>query len=74
METRNPMLALPGVQRLAELDPHQREILVQILSDIRHDARARAELSWKRHKGPMACYWRALSTYAGHLARAVRHV
>ena len=35
------------------------------------DALARAELQWKRHKAPMALYWKVGGVYAGHLARAI---
>lgn len=68
----NPMLALPSMQRLLELDPLQKEILADILADLRRDADNRAEKSWARRKGPMASYWRVVSTYAGHVRRALR--
>jgi hypothetical protein len=69
---RNPMLALPAVEALCALDQQPREALRLVLLDIRADARLRAETCWRRHKAPMAAYWKALSTYAGHLARALR--
>lgn len=31
-----------------------------------------AELQWRRHKAPMACYGKPLGVYAGHLARTPR--
>ena len=71
-EVRNPVLALPGTARLLELDPHTRSLLRAVLLDLAADARARAEDSWRRHKAPMAAYWKAVSVYAGHLARVLR--
>jgi len=32
---------------------------------------AEAENAWRRRKGPMAAYWRAVATYARHLAHAL---
>ncbi len=69
---RNPILALPGTARLLQLDPHTRALLRAILLDLAADARTRAEESWRRHKAPMAVYWKAVSVYAGHLARVLR--
>ena len=71
-EVRNPILQLPGALALRELDPETREAISTALRSIQMDARARAEECWRRHKAPMACYWKAVSVYAGHLARAVR--
>ncbi len=56
----------------AALPPEARQALRTALLDLRADAIARAELQWRRHKAPMACYWRAVGVYAGHLARALR--
>ena len=58
---RNPMLALPGTARLLQLDPHTRSLLRAVLLDLAVDARTRAEDSWRRHKAPMAAYWKAVS-------------
>ncbi len=69
---RNPMLALPGVAALRQLDPDVRATLRTILIDLAGDARCRAEESWRRHKAPMAAYWKAVAVYAGHLARVLR--
>jgi hypothetical protein len=68
----NPVRALPAFQRLTELAPESREALREVLLDLAADARGRAELSWRRHKAPMAAYWKAVSVYAGHCARALR--
>lgn len=71
-EVRNPVLALPGVRRLLALPEPVRVELAQALRSIALDARERADKAWRTHKAPMAVYWKAVSVYAGHLARAVR--
>src|SRR3546814_15172016 len=53
-EVRNPILALPAAARLAELSEKERETLIAILLDIKTDAPDRANVSWKKHKAPMA--------------------
>jgi hypothetical protein len=68
----NPVLALPAMHRLAALDPAAREAVEAILADIAADARERANESWRKHKGPMAAYWKAVSVYAGHIRKAMR--
>ncbi len=70
-EIRNPILALPAVARLRELDPEARLALQELLLDLQHDARLRAEASWSRRKPPVAAYWAACGVYAGHIARAI---
>lgn len=71
-EVRNPVLGLPSAQRILELPPESRALVADILKDLAGDARARAQESWRRNKGPMAVYWKAVGAYAGHLHRAVR--
>ena len=71
-EVRNPVLRLPASRRLAELPPEARDALRDILSDLAVDARARAQESWLKNKGPMAAYWKAVGAYAGHIARAIK--
>lgn len=70
-ETRNPLLALPSAGRLAGLPPEAKEALRALLLDIRVDAAERAQICWRRHKAPMAVYWKAVSVYAGHIVRAL---
>ena len=36
------------------------------------DAAVRAEQSWRKKKGPMAVYWKAVSVYAKHIGRALK--
>ena len=71
-EVRNPLLALPAAQRLKALPPEAQAALREILREISTDARGRAELCWRKHKAPMAAYWKAVAVYAGHASRLVR--
>jgi hypothetical protein len=71
-DVRNPILALPSATRLAALHPSVRIELRTLLLDLRRDAQARADDCWRRHKAPMAAYWKAVAVYAGHIARVLR--
>lgn len=72
-DVRNPILALPdAVAALETLDGAQRAALRVVLLAIRADAHERAEKCWRKHKAPMAAYWKAAGVYAGHIARALR--
>jgi hypothetical protein len=72
VDVRNPLLRLPAAERIAELPPEARAALRALLGEIRADARDRANECWRKHKAPMACYWKAVSVYAGHAARLAR--
>jgi hypothetical protein len=67
---RNPVLDLPSAKRLEELPIEARIALRAVLLDLADEANDQAEDAWSRKKGPMAAYWRAVSTYAKHIARA----
>jgi len=69
---RNPLLALASVREMQQLPPQARAAMRALLNDLRKDAKAKAERSWKANKGPLACYWKAVSVYAGHTARLLR--
>ncbi|MBZ9821904.1 hypothetical protein [Mesorhizobium sp. CA4] len=71
-EVRNPVLALPAAAKLQALPPEVRQVVAEVLRDLSVDARARAQVSWRKNKGPMAAYWKAVGAYATHLYRAVR--
>lgn len=71
-DVRNPVLALPAYQRLVDLPEPARAALVAVLEDLAADAGARAETSWRKHKAPMAAYWKAVAVYARHVARALK--
>lgn len=71
-DVRNPVLALPAMQRAMKAGKLERMILRDILRDLSADARERAEKCWRQHKAPMAAYWKVVAVYAGHTARALR--
>lgn len=70
-EVRNPVLALPASVRLMALPTDSRAALSAVLLDLRDDARIRAEQCWRKHKAPMAVYWKCVGVYSNHLARAL---
>jgi len=67
----NPLLQLPAGKALASLPADQRAPIEAVMRDLRHQANAEAEKAWAKRKGPMAAYWRAVSTYARHTAHAL---
>jgi len=67
----NPLLALPASADLLSLSLEERRAIARILRQLRHQANTQAEEAWRRRKGPMAAYWRAVATYARHLAHAL---
>jgi len=69
---RNPVLALPAARRLRDLPPESRDALAAVLLELGDQAAEKAELSWRKHKAPMAAYWKAASVYSRHIARALR--
>ena len=71
-EVRNPLLTLDAMRQLQELPAEVREPLAALLAELSTDAHAKAELAWRKRKGPMAAYWRAVGVYARHTARALR--
>lgn len=68
----NPLLKLPAARAWLELDESARVALAALMVELRSEANIEAERAWKRRKGPMACYWRAVSTYARHIAHVLR--
>lgn len=70
-EVRNPVLALSAAAKLQELEPSTKSTLRALFLDMRDDARVRATECWRRHKAPMACYWKAVSVYCNHIARVL---
>jgi len=71
-EVRNPALKLPAARAMAELPPEAREALRAALVDLRVQALAEADKCWRKHKGPMAAYHKAVGVYAGHFARVLK--
>lgn len=72
VEVRNPILGMPAAAKLRALDPTAKAALREILMELRADAQRQADRSWRKHKAPMAVYWKAVAVYAGHIARALR--
>lgn len=71
-DVRNPVLKLAACEKFRALPPDARDALVDLLTDLRRDAADQAQKCWKRHKPPMAAYWKAVAVYAGHIARAAK--
>lgn len=71
-DVRNPVLGLPAIQGLQSLPPETRTLIAGLLKDLVSDARERAQESWRKNKGPMAAYWKAVGAYGEHIRRAVR--
>jgi hypothetical protein len=67
----NPLLRLPAARKLMALPAEQRAPLEALMRELRADADRNADESWRKRKGPMAAYWRAVSTYARHVAHAL---
>jgi len=67
----NPLLKLPAGQALLALPAEDRKRIELVMRELRDQANTEAETAWKRRKGPMAAYWRAVATYARHLAHAL---
>lgn len=70
-EIRNPILGLPSASLLKCLDHQSKAALRGVLLELRADAQVRAEQCWRKHKAPMAAYWKAVAVYAGHIARVL---
>ena len=67
----NPLLELPAGRALLALPAEDRRRIEAVMRELRDQANVEAEKSWLKRKGPMAAYWRAVSTYARHLAHAL---
>ena len=67
----NPLLKLPAGKALLALPKADRSRISSVMRDLRAEANSEAEKAWTRRKGPMAAYWRAVSTYARHVAHAL---
>ena len=57
--------------RFNALPDDSKKALKSALIDLRKDALNRANHCWKKHKAPMALYWKVIGVYSGHLARAI---
>lgn len=57
--------------RFNNLSAEARTALRDALLELRKDALEMANHQWRRHKGPMALYWKVVGVYAGHIARVL---
>ncbi len=69
----NPLLKLPAAQAILDLPADQRAPLEALLRQLRAQANEEAETAWRRRKGPMAAYFRAVSSYSRHIAHLLRN-
>lgn len=67
----NPLLRLPAGKAILAMPAEDRRRIEAVMRDLRDQANAEAENAWRRRKGPMAAYWRAVATYARHMAHAM---
>lgn len=72
-QVRNPIAHDPEVAALiASASPEARELLRGIVSALSKKWRSAAEVSWRKHKAPMASYHKANAVNARHIALALR--
>lgn len=71
VEVRNPVLTLPAMRRIAEQDTISRGDLRELLAEAKTECQARADQCWRRHKAPMASYWKSWAVNLGHMRRAL---
>lgn len=45
--------------------------LKSVLKRLRIDSLKKSEYSWRKHKAPMALYWKVVGVYSGHIARSI---
>jgi TRAP-type C4-dicarboxylate transport system substrate-binding protein len=74
VDVRNPLVALPSAAAMQNLPPEAKAALRQLLKELGADCRERANESWRKHKAPMAAYWKANAVYARHIALLLRDV
>lgn len=74
-DVRNPLLQLKSARQLGEwMTPGTAQILAIFLRELSDDARQRAGECWKKHKAPMALYWKVVAVYARHLSQICKQV
>lgn len=70
---RNPIAAIPEVAAgVRDLSPAARTELRSFLKLMSKDFRERGNHAWRKHKPPMAAYWKQNAVIARHLALALR--
>jgi hypothetical protein len=73
-EVRNPVLALPAAQQMANLPPEAKAAFCDLLQQLQTDCRQRANHAWAKHKAPMAAYWKQNAVWAGHIRKALKSI
>ena len=53
------------------LPSDSKKALKSALQALRLSALAKSQYCWKKHKAPLALYWKVVGVYAGHLSRAI---
>ncbi len=59
-------------QRFQNLPGEAKVALHSALNELHLDAAEKSKHCWKKHKAPMALYWKVVSVYSGHLKRAIK--
>lgn len=73
MAAKNPILTDPAITaRFAELPPPARQALRDFTRWLYRYAAEQSELSWRKHKAPMAVYWAAVKAWSFHLTRVLK--
>lgn len=67
-DVRNPLSALPEAQAFLDLPPEAQAALREALVAFSAACRTKADTAWRRHKPPMAAYWKAWAVNARHAA------
>lgn len=60
---RNPVAELPAWRKIRALSPEARAAIAALILEIEADTNARANISWRLNKAPMAAYWKSVSHY-----------
>lgn len=66
------VLEHPAAQEMLNLPPDLKRINRDLYRQISADCRKRAEECWRKHKAPMAAYWKANAVYARHISMLLR--
>lgn len=57
----------------SDLPEDSKSALRAALISLRADALIRSQHCWKKHKAPMALYWKVVGVYAGHLSKSLKN-
>lgn len=71
-DVRNPVLSVIDPDDWQGQDPAAVAALVRLMERYEAVARENAETAWKRHKAPMASYWKIWAVNLRHARIAIR--